>query len=120
MSTRPENSTSKKQFSRRQQWLICASVCTMAAAMIVEVVAITWDRSDRTKRLDQLELELKQLQKAVDERKKHGGDKHLAPVKVKQGASSQKANEFHPLLPRGKRLCASARECFLRGPSANE
>ena len=109
-----------------------ALICAMAACMVVELVAIKWDRYERTKQLDQLRFELKQLQKGVEElelkqrqkgveqRKQQGGDKHLAPVKVKQAASGQKVNEFHLRFSREKRLCASARECFLRGPSANE
>ncbi|HUE15459.1 MAG TPA: hypothetical protein VMR25_14940 [Planctomycetaceae bacterium] len=88
-----------------------ALMCAMAACMVVEVVAITLDRYERTKQLDQLNVELKQLeirlqqiQKASDKRDKRDFKEKREPAKAKPDAAGNKSSQLHRLDWPGGRL----------------
>jgi hypothetical protein len=95
MSDQPPNSSAKSGTSR-PRWLMLVLPLINLAAVVVLLLAIKWDRDDRTKQLEHLKREsehlqsqLNELQRAVDERQKQGGEKQ--PPEAKPGAGGQKS-----------------------------
>jgi hypothetical protein len=106
MSTGPENSPPKKQ-SKRLQLTLLAAQLLLVAALVCGAVASKWERDERTKQLKRLErlgIEIKQLEKAVDERDKRAGEKQPNPAKAKPAAAGNKASQLHRLDWPGERL----------------
>ena len=80
------------------------------AAVVLLLVALKWDRDDRTKQLERMKSELEQIQsrvnaarRAADERQKQarekqGREKQPAPEKATPAASGQKSGRLDALL----------------------
>jgi hypothetical protein len=85
MSTEQQRAARKTGISRGQLVAVALQLLAILAVFAWYLFS-KWERDERTKRIDHLEFEIKQLEKAVDERQKHGGEKHPAPAKAKPGA----------------------------------
>jgi Tfp pilus assembly protein PilN len=90
---------------RRQSWLTGVLPLIILAVFVAEMVALKWDRDDRTKQLDRLESEMKQLEsrinaadRAVEERQRQASEKDRAPEKAKPEVGVRKSGGFDGVL----------------------
>jgi Flp pilus assembly protein TadB len=103
MSTEHQRAAPKTRISRLQLAVLVLQLLVIVL-VFASFLSSQWERDDRMKQIERLEVEqkqleirLQQLQKAIDKREKRDIKAKVEPAKAKPDAAGNKASQLHRL-----------------------